>query len=112
MNLEGYTSVCKLADIPRRGKRSFHVGETTILIIACDAHLYAVEDRCPQTARSIAHGTVLDCVLTCPTTGGRYDLRTGKYLGGGLSPFQSHWLTIFPLVVVDDEVYVRLPQAA
>ena len=112
MGLEGYSFACKLSDLPPRGKKLVRFGQTRVLIIACESGLYAVEDRCPQTARSIAHGEVLNCILTTPTNGARYDLRTGQYVGGGLSPFQSHWPTIFPVIVVNDEVYVRLPEAA
>ena len=80
-----------------------------MLIIACDQMLYAIEDRCPQTGRSIAHGEVLDCTIASPSTGARYCLRSGRYLEGGLSPLQSHWLTIFPLRVLDDQIYVFVP---
>ena len=94
--LEGYVYVCERSDIPERGRKTVLIGE--------------VEDRCPQTGGSIAHGEVLGCVLTTPTVGARYDLRTGRYLGGGLSPLQSHWLTVFPLRVVEGKIYVRLPR--
>ena len=98
-----------MQDIPERGKKTVHVENTRLLIVACDQKLYAIEDRCPQTGRPIAHGEVLDCAITSPSTGARYCLRSGRYLEGGLSPLQSHWLAIFPLRVVNDQVYVYMP---
>jgi nitrite reductase/ring-hydroxylating ferredoxin subunit len=108
---EGYVFACERGAIPARGKKTVCVGGRTVLIVACNDHLYAVEDRCPQTGRSIAHGEVLGDVITTPT-GARYSLETGRYLGGGELPVQlpSHWLALYPLKVVDDKLYVRLPE--
>jgi nitrite reductase (NADH) small subunit len=106
---EGYVLACSLNDLPKRGKRLIHINDLSVLIITTDTGVYAVEDACPHTARSIAHGQVLGRSLTTPTNGARYDLETGKYLGGGQSPFQSHWLTVFRVHVVGDQVYIQLP---
>jgi nitrite reductase/ring-hydroxylating ferredoxin subunit len=108
---EGYTFVCKRDAIPARGKKTIRVGEITLLLITCESGLYAIEDRCPQTGGSIAHGEVIGCDIITPTRA-RYCLKTGRYLGGGetLLQLQSHWLTIYALKVIGDQVYVRLPQ--
>lgn len=106
---EGYVAACKLSDVPQRGKKMIHCGETRVLIVACDDSLYAIEDRCPQTGRSIAHGKVLNCDISSPVTGARYCLRSGRYLGGGQLSLQSTWLTLFPLIVIDDMIYLYLP---
>ncbi|HEX3052776.1 MAG TPA: nitrite reductase (NAD(P)H) small subunit [Aggregatilineaceae bacterium] len=107
---EGYEFICTLSDLPKRGKKSFHIGKSTILIIVCESGLYALEDRCPMTARSMAHGKVLNDEITSPNTGARYSLKTGFYVGGGQSPLQSHWLPLLRLKVEHDQVYVRLPR--
>lgn len=107
---EGYVYVCERSEIPARGRKLLCISDIPVLLIACEAaDLHAVEDRCPQTGRSIAHGEVLGCVITTPTVGARYDLRSGRYLGGGQSLLPSHWLTVFPLRIVEGRVYVRLP---
>ncbi|MBN1563351.1 MAG: nitrite reductase (NAD(P)H) small subunit [Anaerolineae bacterium] len=105
---KGYVFVCERSAIPARGKKTIHIGDLTLLIVACNSGLYAIEDRCPQTGGSIAHGKVLDCAITTPTTGARYCLRTGRYLGGGQSPLQSHMLRVFSLREIMDKVYVGL----
>lgn len=103
----GYVFACDLAEIPLRGKKSIEVNGVRVLLVASDKGLYAVEDRCPQTGASIAHGEVLGVTMTLPTNGARYSLVTGRYLGGGQSWLSSHWLSIWPLMVIDNNVYVR-----
>ena len=103
---EGYVLACERSELPARGKKTVHLGDVTLLIIACDAGLYAIEDHCPQTGGSIAHGEVLDSTIMTPATGARYCLETGHYLGGGQSPLQSHVLRVFALREIDERVYV------
>lgn len=103
---EDYVYVCDRGSLPKRGKKTIHVEGVKLLLIACDTGLYALEDRDPQTGGSIAHGKVLDCVLTSPNTGARYSLQTGQYLGGGTSPLSSHWLPLWRVRVHGDKVYV------
>jgi nitrite reductase/ring-hydroxylating ferredoxin subunit len=103
---ENCVFACSVDDVPARGKKTVHINGMTILIVACESGLYAVEDKCPQTGRRMSHGKVLNCIITSPNTGAKYDLKTGKYVGSGLSPLQSHWLTLFPVKVVDNKVYI------
>ncbi len=107
---EGYVYACETQELPTRGKKTLHIKGQRILIVACEQGYYAVEDRCPQTGSSIAHGAVLGCALTTPTTGARYNLRTGRYLDGGQSWLPTNWLTVWPLHVAEGKVYVRPPQ--
>lgn len=105
---ENYVLACNVSDVPARGKKTIHIGDKRILIVACESGLHAIEDCCPQTGRRISHGKVLNCIISSPNTGAKYDLQTGKYLGQGQSPLQSHWLTVFPLKIVDDKVYIYM----
>ncbi len=104
----GYEFVCHRSTLPVRGKKTVQIAGLTVLLIACDTALYAVENRCPQTGGSIAHGEVLGCAITAPTTGARYCLRTGRYLEGGQLPLASHALHVFAVYVSEDRVYVRI----
>ncbi len=107
-SMDGYRFACAVAEMPVRGRKLVHIEGVPVLLVVCESGYYAVEDKCPQTGRSLAHGKVLDCVLTSPNNGAHYELATGKYVGGGQSPFQSHWLTLFPVQVVDGGLYVRM----
>lgn len=108
--MDGFVSACAVSAMPVHGRKVVQLNGVKVILVACDSGYYALEDKCPQTGRSIAHSKVINCVLTAPSTGARYDIVTGKYLGGGLSPLQSHWLTVFPTQVVDGQIYVRLMQ--
>jgi nitrite reductase/ring-hydroxylating ferredoxin subunit len=103
---EGYVFACDMSDVPSRGKKTVQIDDATVLIVACSDRLFAVEDRCPQTGRSIARGKVLNSVISSPHTGARYSLETGQYVGGGQSFSGSHWLTVLPVQVIDDRLYV------
>jgi len=105
--LEGYRYACDQADVPARGKKTVYLDDIKLLIIACDGKLYAVEDRDPQTGGSIARAEIVNCVLTSPTTGAKYRLEDGRLLDDqkGLTAF-THWLPMWHLRVVDDQVYV------
>ncbi len=106
---EHYVLVCAREDLPERGKKTVLVGDARLLLVTSDAALFAVEDRCPQTGAPIAHGEVIGDTIITPTNGARYSLHTGRYLGGGQSWLHSHWLSVWPLRVIDDKIYVRPP---
>jgi nitrite reductase/ring-hydroxylating ferredoxin subunit len=108
---EGYRYVCDLDTVPERGKHTVTIDDVRILIVACENGHYALEDRCPRTGNSVAHGSVIERTLTIPATGERYDLRTGRYVSGGQLPRQSETLAIWPLHIIDGKVYVRPPSA-
>ncbi|HMM28219.1 MAG: nitrite reductase (NAD(P)H) small subunit [Chloroflexota bacterium] len=105
--LEGYRFVCDRADLPTRGKKTVHLDDVKLLIVACDTGIYALEDRDPQTGGSIAHGEVLDCVLTSPNTGAKYSLKDGRLIEEQTAlTVLTHWLPMWHVRVVDDQVFV------
>ena len=106
--LHNHVAACKLSEIPPRGKKIVTLDGVSVLIIASDAGLFAVENACPQTGRPLVNGAVLGRRITSPHTGAHYDLVTGRYIGGGQSPLQSHWLHVFLVRVVGDQVFVKL----
>lgn len=103
-----YVFACKVEDVPLRGKKTVKINGVSVILVACESGIHAVENVCPHTGQPIVRGKVLDCTITSPHNGARYDLESGRYLGGGLSPFQSHWLTVFPTYVVDDDIYIHM----
>ena len=106
--MEEYVFACKVEALPARGKKTIILNGKRILIVTCDQGIYAIEDKCPQTGGRMALGKVLDCSITSPNNGARYSLETGQYIDSGVSPLQSHWLTVFPVKIVDGDVRVLL----
>jgi nitrite reductase/ring-hydroxylating ferredoxin subunit len=105
---EGYVYVCDAVDMPGRGKKIIHLSDTTLLLITCEKGIFAVEDRCPQGHGSLALATVKDCQITCRCHGSTYCLKTGKYLGGGLSPLSHDMLRVFTVKTFNDHLYVQI----
>lgn len=105
--LEGYRYACDWADLPARGKKTVYLGGIKLLIVSCDTGIYALEDRDPQTGGSIAHGKVLDCVLTSPNTGAKYSLKDGRLIEDQKAlTVLTHWLPMWHVQVVDNKVFV------
>lgn len=103
-------AVCQLSDIPARGKRTIHVNDRTIVLIACGKRLYAVDASQPGMARNLAHGKVLDSILTMPNTGAKYDLATGQCVASGTCwSLPQQRLPMLPVRIENDTVYLRLP---
>jgi nitrite reductase/ring-hydroxylating ferredoxin subunit len=100
-------AVCHLDDIPARGKRTVHMGERTIVVIACDAGIYAVDASQPGMARKLAHSKVLNGILTMPNDGAQYDLSTGQCISNGAWSFPHDRLPMLPTHIEDDTLYVR-----
>ena len=92
---EGYTFACEREVVPLRGKKSVPIGDVTVLIVACDEHLYAVEDRCSHDGGSFAHGALSGKVLTCPRHGATFDIATGRALTmPAVAPIETYELRI------------------
>jgi nitrite reductase/ring-hydroxylating ferredoxin subunit len=106
-SLQGYVHVCTLDALPQRGKKTFRINGKRVLVIVDDTMFYAVEDVSSQTGRSLSHGRVLDGVITSPNNGAHFDLKTGQYLGGGISPLGHDMLRVLPVKVVDDQLFVH-----
>jgi len=105
--LEGYRYICDRAELPARGKKTVRLDDVRLLIVACDTGFYALEDRDPQTGGSIAHGEVLNCVLTSPNTGAKYSLKDGRLIEEQKAlTVLAHWLTMWYVRVVEDKVYI------
>jgi nitrite reductase/ring-hydroxylating ferredoxin subunit len=51
-----------------------------LLVTRVDGCLYAIEDTCPHSGRSLCEGHLTGHVVTCPGHGWEIDVRTGEVL--------------------------------
>ena len=101
-----FRRVAMLDGIPAaRGRPAFVDGRVIALFRVGD-DVYALDDSCPHAGSSLAAGRLNGAVITCPTHGLRFDVRTGRICGvGGLC------VKSYPVRVVDGAVEVGIETA-
>ena len=77
-----YADVCALSDIPNGKHRAFAVAGRSILIFRMNADLHAIENRCTHLDFALEGGRQIGCEIICRQHGARFDIRTGKAVGG------------------------------
>jgi nitrite reductase/ring-hydroxylating ferredoxin subunit len=61
---------------------SFGANGERIAVANVDGALYAFGDLCPHRQCSLADGTLVGTIVTCPCHGSQFDVRTGERLRG------------------------------
>ena len=80
------------SEIPPGSMRRVQRNGTALLIANVDGAFYAISDVCSHRGGMLSAGTTEDGIVTCPRHGSRFDVRTGRNVGGpGLRFFK--WTT-------------------
>lgn len=66
---------------PGQSMRFEHEGQA-ILVANVDGTFCAISSTCPHRGADLSKGTIDDGIVTCPKHGAKFDLRTGKNVGG------------------------------
>ncbi len=77
---------------------------TPIAIFNLDQQFYAIQDNCPHQHMPLADGEVVDCTITCPFHGAKFDIKTGEVL----SPPACENLITYATRVKDGKVQVQV----
>jgi nitrite reductase/ring-hydroxylating ferredoxin subunit len=80
-------------------------GRSLALYHLTDGTWHASDNVCTHAFALLTDGWLEGYVVECPLHAGRFDLRSGAGLG---APIETD-LTIYPVRVDGDEVFVRLP---
>lgn len=80
--LDAYVDVCAVSDIPNGRHRAFAVQGRSILIFRMGADYHAIENRCTHLDFPLEGGRQIGCEIICRQHGARFDIRTGRALGG------------------------------
>lgn len=92
-------------DVPEDSVRLVEVqGEPICLAHTEDGAWYAISDTCSHEDFSLSEGELWGTSVECPQHGSRFDLRTGR---PNMLPAVEP-VPIYPVTVVDGEVYVDL----
>ena len=93
-------------DLPPGTLQAVEVDGLPVLLCSLDADVFAYRNACGGTALPLHLGTLAGGEIHCPWHGCRYDVRTGKQIGGiGLN------LELFPVTVQDGMIRVAVHAA-
>lgn len=73
----GMVRACSLGELEREGMRVATVGGRTVLLIAHEGRVAALDNRCPHMGFPLRRGSVKDGLLTCHWHHAKFDLASG-----------------------------------
>ncbi len=77
-----FVRVAGVGDLPPGGMKDVMAGDKPILIANVGGKVYAVAGRCSHRQGVLANGTLEANIVTCPRHGSKFDVTTGKNVGG------------------------------
>jgi 3-phenylpropionate/trans-cinnamate dioxygenase ferredoxin component len=105
--MDEFITVCNIDDVSSAGIRAFDLDDVTVAIANVDGALYAVNDACSHRGCPLSEGELDGTSVVCRCHFGRFDLATGKPIGGP----PKDPIDIFEIRIMDDQVQVRPPSA-
>lgn len=92
-------------DLPPGVLRAVEIESTPVLLAATEESVYAYRNACIGTILPLHLGTLANGEIFCPWHGCRYDVRSGRRIGG------DEGLECFQVSVEDDRIRVATPGA-
>ena len=95
------------AEFPAEGKLAARLAGWHVLVLRVDDGSFrAVNDRCTHQAALLSGGRVRRGAVMCPLHGARFDVLTGKCLGGAYPDLRA-----FPVRVLAGQIEIEVPDA-
>ena len=81
---DGFHAVARLDEIPPGSSRRVYASGDPVALFNVAGRVFAIGNRCPHARASLSEGAVdpANGVVTCPWHDGRFDLGSGRLLGG------------------------------
>ena len=99
---DGYRFVARTEEIPAGTMKCFDIAGNDVLVCHTGGTFYAVKNLCTHAESKLDGGRVRANWISCPAHGARFDLATGKSLGGvGYRPIAT-----YPLKLDGDGIFV------
>ncbi|MBU6266507.1 MAG: Rieske (2Fe-2S) protein [Sphingomonadales bacterium] len=95
------------AAFPAEGKATARLGGWHVLVARTETGFHAVNDRCTHQAALVSTGRVRRGAVMCPLHGARFDLASGRCIGGTYRDLRT-----FPVRIVAGMIEVAVPDAA
>jgi anthranilate 1,2-dioxygenase ferredoxin component len=94
------------ADFPADGKIATRLGGWYVLVAQTETGLHAVNDRCTHQAALVSGGRVRRGAIMCPLHGARFELATGRCVGGTYRDLRT-----FAVRIENGVIEVAIPDA-
>ncbi|MBU6207177.1 MAG: Rieske 2Fe-2S domain-containing protein [Alphaproteobacteria bacterium] len=102
-----YVPVIAVADFPEEDKHTCQIKGWHVLVCRDEGQFYAVNDRCTHAASFLSTGRMRRGALMCPLHGARFEIASGKCLGGAYDPLRK-----FDIRISDGMIEVSVPDEA
>jgi len=94
-------------EVPDGSATGLIVNGWPVLLARSEGKYLATIDRCPHAASELSTGRIRRGAVMCPLHGARFELATGKCIGGPYKP-----LMLFETRIIDDWIEIAVPDAA
>jgi anthranilate 1,2-dioxygenase ferredoxin component len=105
--IESWHDLVTEAEFPAEGKLVQIINGWHVLVVKTDTGLFAINDRCTHQASPVSTGRIRRGAVMCPLHGARFEVETGRCIGGTYKSLRT-----FPLRIVDGMVEVAVPEQA
>lgn len=97
-------AMCAEAEFPEDGKIAKELGGWSVLVVKTDNGFNAVIDRCTHQASQLSPGRIRRGAIMCPLHGARFEVDTGRCIGGAYPDLRT-----FDLRIEDGVIEVAVP---
>ena len=104
---ESWHTLIPESEFPAEGKLSARIGGWHVLVGKSDDGFHAVNDRCTHQAALLSTGRIRRGAVMCPLHGARFEMETGRCLGGAYRDLRT-----FALRIENGVIEVCVPDAA
>jgi len=95
-----FIKICKISELSDNQGKRFLINDVDIAVFKVADDIYVLNNICPHQHTSIIYdGFVEDGCIVCPAHGWMFNLKTGR------QPSGARGLDVYPVKIVDDEVY-------
>ena len=102
-DLNGWQTVCPLAELLPGEHTVCFDGDTAILVCNIDGEIYALEDKCTHQDFELSPGKLDGVEIECVLHGAKFDVRTGEALcAPAYAPVPK-----FPVRIDNGVIYTR-----
>ena len=91
-------------DFPEDGKLATQIAGWYVLVVRTDHGYSALNDRCTHQASLLSGGKIRRGAVMCPLHGARFEVETGKCIGGAYADLRR-----FDLRVTSGQIEVCVP---